>query len=195
MDGPAETTTQRRRFEAAEQLERSETALTIERTKLLGQLRDDYHDHKKNIDDAVLAFGRLSKALYEASGSLVVHPTNNGPKFETKIDASKSKGITNMQIFCFDMTLMELRAARGKGPGFLVHDSHLFDGVDERQVAKALEIGGEYAKRLGFQYIVTMNSDALPRTQFTPGFAVDEHVLNVRLTDSESGGLFGLRFG
>jgi len=81
------------------------------------------------------------------------------------------------------------------GPGFLIHDSHLFDGVDGRQVAHAIELGAARARKLGFQYIVTMNEDAVPRTEFTPGFRFDEHVVGVRLTDAvDDGGLFGIRF-
>ena len=43
---------------------------------------------------------------------------------------------TNTIIFCFDLMLADLATRRGLSPGFLIHDSHLFDGVDERQVAK-----------------------------------------------------------
>jgi uncharacterized protein YydD (DUF2326 family) len=75
-----------------------------------------------------------------------------------------------------------------------VHDSHLFDGVDERQVGKALALGAELAKEHGFQYIVTMNSDDVP-TEVPSGFQIKNHVVPVRLTDAvEDGGLFGFRF-
>ncbi len=57
------------------------------------------------------------------------------------------------------MMLMRLSAKRGVSPQFLVHDSHLFDGVDGRQVASALKVGAETAAELGFQYVVTMNED------------------------------------
>lgn len=81
------------------------------------------------------------------------------------------------------------------GPGFLIHDSHLFDGVDERQVAKALQIGAELAEKFGFQYIVTMNSDAVPKEGFGEGFNLEKYILPVQLTDEdETGGLFGVRF-
>jgi uncharacterized protein YydD (DUF2326 family) len=99
-----------------------------------------------------------------------------------------------MQIFCFDMMLMRLCAERHIGPGFLVHDSHIFDGVDERQIAKALQIGESTARELNFQYIVTMNSDAVPK-EFPAGFDLSKYVLPVHLTDAtEDGGLFGIRF-
>ena len=100
-----------------------------------------------------------------------------------------------MQIFCFDMMLMRLCMKRKIGPGFLVHDSHLFDGVDGRQVAKALEVGARTAAELGFQYIVTMNSDdAFKETN--ANFDLQPYILPTRLTDAtEDGGLFGIRFG
>ena len=90
--------------------------------------------------------------------------------------------------------LMRLCADRQMGPGFLIHDSHLFDGVDERQVGRALSVGAEFAQRYGWQYIVTMNEDALPRT-LPDGFSLRDYELPVRLTDDqEDGGLFGFRF-
>ena len=98
-----------------------------------------------------------------------------------------------MQILCFDLVLMTLLQEKGEGPGFLVHDSHIFDGVDERQIANALALGSELADSLEFQYIVTMNSDAVPNS-FPGEFDFWSHVNEVRLTDeTEDGGLFGLR--
>ncbi|MNG13737.1 hypothetical protein D3C84_974340 [compost metagenome] len=108
---------------------------------------------------------------------------------------SKSKGINNMQIFCFDLMLMVLLSKRGIGPKFLIHDSHLFDGVDDRQVARAFYIGVKTAEELGFQYIVTLNSNDLPQT-YPEDFDINHYILPTRLTDeTEEGGLFGFRFG
>ena len=45
------------------------------------------------------------------------------------------------------------------GPRMLVHDSHLFDGVDSRQVARALTYGHVIAQEIAGQYIVALNSD------------------------------------
>jgi uncharacterized protein YydD (DUF2326 family) len=71
----------------------------------------------------------------------------------------------------------------------------LFDGVDGRQVGKALRLGAERAAALGFQYIVTLNSDELAKAELPPGFDARPHLLDVELTDAyETGGLFGLRF-
>jgi uncharacterized protein YydD (DUF2326 family) len=191
----AEVEILRQRFAAAEQLEGTKNELDIERNRLTLRLRRDFSEQKERLDEAILAFEETSRRLYEAAGSMIVvedHP--NGPKFQFPMQGARSKGITNMQIFCFDMMLMRLCAKRGIGPGFLIHDSHLFDGVDGRQVASALKVGAETAEKLGFQYIVTMNEDdAFKET--TPGFNVHDYVLPVVLTDAqEDGGLFGFRF-
>jgi uncharacterized protein YydD (DUF2326 family) len=185
----------RQRLITAERIESTKAELDIERARLLKALQDDLHERREVISEAVLAFEELSNALYEKAGSLTVSPTPNGPSVEVRIDAQRSKGITNMQIFCFDLMLADLATRRGMGPGFLIHDSHLFDGVDERQVAKALQLGADHAQAVGYQYIVTMNSDALPRDGFRKDFNVNDFVCETKLTDAtETGGLFGVRF-
>jgi uncharacterized protein YydD (DUF2326 family) len=186
----------RQQLEIAERLESTKVQLEIERARLLQALQNDLHERSEIVNEAIVIFEGLSHALYEQAGSLTIAATPNGPKFEVKIDGQRSKGITNMQIFCFDLMLAELASRRGIGPGFLIHDSHLFDGVDERQVAKALQLGADHAAAVGFQYIVTMNSDALPEDGFREGFDVQSFVNPTKLTDKiETGGLFGTRFG
>ena len=185
----------RKRYETAEALETGKTEQTLERQQLLLRLRQNHREQKETLKEAILAFEEISKSLYEATGSLHIAESENGPTFEIKIQGKRSKGIKNMQIFCFDLMLMKLCTKRGIGPGFLVHDSHLFDGVDERQIATALHVGAVNAEKLGYQYIVTMNSDAVPE-KLPEGFDLSKHVLPVRLTDdTEDGGLFGVRFG
>lgn len=184
----------RQRFEAAEQLEGTKNELDIERNRLTLRLRRDFAEQKERLSEAILAFEEASKRLYESAGSMTVEETSNGPVFKFPMQGSRSKGIKNMQIFCFDMMLMRLCAKRGIGPGFLVHDSHLFDGVDGRQVVSALKVGAETAVELGFQYIVTMNEDDAFKEKID-GFNLKDYVLPVVLTDAkEDGGLFGLRF-
>jgi uncharacterized protein YydD (DUF2326 family) len=190
----AKTESIRQQFAAAEQLEGQKSELEFERRQLELRLRQDHHEQEELLRHAILAFEKISSALYEEAGSLTIDASPNGPLFDVTIRGEKSKGISNMQIFCFDMMLMQLCTERGIGPGFLVHDSHIFDGVDERQVAKALQLGERAARDLNFQYIVTMNSDALPR-EFPDNFDLSRYVLPIELTDAtEEGGLFGVRF-
>ena len=185
----------RQRLADAERLDNTKAELDIERTRLVTALRADIRERNELVRSAILRFEELSQSLYERAGSLTIADTPNGPNLEVHIDAERSRGITSMQIFCFDLMLAEMCAERGRFPGFLVHDSHLFDGVDERQVAKALQLGAERAERLGFQYIVTLNSDAIPKEGFSGGFDVSDHALDTILTDAtDTGGLFGMRF-
>lgn len=185
----------RQRFEAAEQLEGTKNELEIERNRLTIRLRRDFAEQNDRLAEAIVAFEETSQRLYESAGSMTVDETSNGPMFKFPMQGQRSKGIKNMQIFCFDMMLMRLCHKRQIGPGFLIHDSHLFDGVDGRQVISALRLGSEISRELGFQYIVTMNEDdAFKET--IDGFDLNDHVLPTRLTDAtEDGGLFGIRFG
>ena len=191
----AEVEALRRNLELAEEVENRKTTAAIERKQLYQRLQQDHHEQRETITEAILTFEELSSALYEKAGHLTISATENGPKFDVSIEASRSLGINNMQIFCFDMMITILSQRRGRGPGFLIHDSHLFDGVDERQIAKALQLGAEKAEQYGFQYIVTMNSDDLPTEGFQNDFDIQKHVVEPRLTDkTDTGGLFGLGF-
>ncbi len=184
----------RQRFEAAETLEGTKTELEIERNQLTLRLRRDFTEQANRLNDAIRAFEETSAQLYESAGSMQIEATANGPAFKFPMQGSRSKGIKNMQIFCFDMMLMRLCHQRGIGSGFLVHDSHLFDGVDGRQVISALRVGAQTANELGFQYFVTMNEDDAFK-ESEAGFDLRAHVLPVRLTDAtEEGGVFGVRF-
>lgn len=191
----AEVESLRQRFEAAEQLEGTKNELEIERNRLTIRLRRDFTEQKDRLAEAIVAFEETSQRLYESAGSMTIDETSNGPVFKFPMQGQRSKGIKNMQIFCFDMMLMRLCASRNIGPGFLIHDSHQFDGVDGRQVISALRLGSQIAEELGFQYIVTMNEDdAFKET--IDGFDLNDYVLPNRLTDAtEDGGLFGIRFG
>jgi uncharacterized protein YydD (DUF2326 family) len=72
---------------------------------------------------------------------------------------------------------------RKTGPGFLIHDSHLLDGVDGRQVTRASRVGAETVRKFGVQYIVTMSEDdAFKETE--QGFDFSDYVLPIKLTDA-----------
>lgn len=100
-----------------------------------------------------------------------------------------------MEIYCFDITLLRLVSARSLGPRFLFHDSHLFDGVDGRQVVSALSFGKRIVEEIGAQYIVTMNSDIFDALPLSDDLDRDEIVLPTILSyATETGGLFGFAF-
>ncbi|ROP37238.1 DUF2326 domain-containing protein [Saccharothrix texasensis] len=186
----------RQRYENAVALESQQGELRLERQRLAAALTRDLAERQQVLSPVFVTFERLSQRLYadQHHGRLIINATDNGPEITATIPGGRSKGITNMQVYCFDMDLVTLWARRGRGPGFLVHDSHLFDGVDERQRATALQLGAELADAEEFQYIVTLNSDETP-AELPNGRPIDDFVLPQRLTDyGEDGGLFGLKF-
>jgi uncharacterized protein YydD (DUF2326 family) len=153
----------RDRLDLAESFEGGKAKTERDRQELYFQLQEDYHERSETLDKVIALFERYSRRLYDdRRGALVVEATSTGPKFSVEIEGKGSVGIDSMQILCFDFLLMTLLQEAGKGPGVLVHDSHMFDGVDARQVAQAIEFGAFLAEDLGFQYIITMNSDAPP---------------------------------
>jgi uncharacterized protein YydD (DUF2326 family) len=184
----------RRRFAAAEKIEQGLTKLKIRRQELLLRLKQDYVEQSENLKRAIVIFEEISSQLYEKPSKFTPTETPNGPSFKIEGQADRSPGIANMQIFCFDMMLGRIMSERHLGPGFLVHDSHIFDPVDSRQVGAALEYAANTASEIGIQYIVTLNSDK--SLEFPDDFDLAPYLLDTKLTDaSETGGLFGLRFG
>ena len=130
----------------------------------------------------------------KAPGVLSIDVSKTGFKFGVSIERSGSHGISNMKIFCYDLTLAQIWAQKQPSPGFLIHDSILFADVDERQKALALELAAKESERLDFQYICTMNSDTIPRNDFSKSFAFDNYV-RLKLSDATNdGGLLGTRF-
>lgn len=182
-------------FRIADQIEAGRAGVKQARQDLLVRLQADYRDRSAQLERIIGRFEDLSRALYdERVGSLEVGASENGPTFEIEIDSGRSVGIRNMQIFCFDLLIAEIAAFRGIGPGILFHDSHIFDGVDERQISSGLSLSSDLTTTSYFQHIVTMNSDDLPDAEVT-GFDALDYALDVELTDAVAdGGLFGFRF-
>lgn len=184
------------KYDIARKVERGAAELKVEEAELTLRLQQDFQEQEDAVKDAIVAFEEISKELYGKGGTFSPTPSSRGPLFEIQMHAQDSPGIANMQVFCFDMMLMQLCSQRGIGPGFLIHDSHLFDPVDKRQVASALRVGAQMAANTGWQYIVMLNSDQVPAAEDRPAeFDIESHILPVRLSDkTESGGLFGIRF-
>jgi uncharacterized protein YydD (DUF2326 family) len=192
----AEAATLKERYTAAEALEGEGTQLAIERSNLHRRLQQDFQERSAQLDKIILAVADIIADLYDdRSGRFEVSATDHGPEFRISIEGDRGGGVARMEIFCFDLALFTIMTAEGRGPKFLIHDSHLFDGVDERQIARALSLGHEATKNKGLQYIVTMNSDIFDRLPLPASIKREEIVLPTRLSDeTETGGLFGFRF-
>ena len=169
--------------------------LTIEKEQLNQRARRDYDERETIRAEAIAFFNHYSERLYEAPGRLVIDITDTGYKFDIEIERGDSTGFANMKIFCYDLMLATLWSKRQPTPGFLIHDSNLFDGVDERQRARALELAAEESEKHGFQYICLLNSDMVPAGELAVPEMVEKSA-QLRLTDAdESGGLLGVRIG
>jgi uncharacterized protein YydD (DUF2326 family) len=186
----------RNRMEAAQALEASSQQLRNERAELQQEIRTDLDERETRVRRARLLFDDYAQRLYGTGrkGFLVIDPGPSSLKITPRIETDASHGIGHMSIFCFDLTTAVIAHREGRGPDFLVHDSHLFDGVDDRQLARALTLAAETCEAESMQYIATFNSDDLAKAQ-SRGFDPSQYVIEPRLTDaSEDGGLFGFRF-
>lgn len=164
------------------------------KTQTYQAARTRYDELRPVRDLAIDRFNKNTQALYETPGRLIIDVSDKGFEYDVKIDRSDSQGVSHMKIFCFDLMLMQLWAERGGGPGFLVHDSALFDGVDERQIAAALELARAESERLGFQYVCSLNSDDLPRDELGEGHPVLDAVVLELHDEDPSGMLLGVKY-
>ncbi len=77
----------------------------------------------------------------------------------------------------------------------MLHDSLIFDGVDERQKAKAIAFADRVCRESGLQYIIALNSDDIPYSRLARLGIDVETITSLVLTDeSDSSGLLGRRY-
>ncbi|MHA1408108.1 MAG: ABC-three component system protein [Candidatus Heimdallarchaeaceae archaeon] len=183
----------KKRLENLRKFEQGKSSLKIELEMLYQKAISDLKDRATQKNKIILQYNENSKALYNAPGTLSIDITESGYKFKVEIERSGSTGIRKMEIFCYDLLLAQIWAEQSR-ENFLIHDSHLFDGVDERQKALALELAARESEKRGFQYICSMNTNDLPLKDFSEGFDIYKYEI-IRFTDATpDGGLFGIRF-
>lgn len=184
----------RQRIADLRQLATKADEIKVETVELKRAAELDYEERRPLWSKALRLFSEYSQALYKVPGRLVIDIDDTGYRFSVDIPGSPSEGISKMKVFCYDLTLASFSRDRGLGIDILVHDSTIFDGVDPRQRAHAIELAAAQASQYGFQYILAMNTDMVPVGDFSPTFAVDR-LIRVRLTDTDaSGSLLGFRF-
>jgi len=189
--------TLRSKLQHAAVLESNKTQLKAEAAALELKLQQSYETSENAIKRATVLVDHAISTLYDdRTGNLLVEASRTGPKFRIDIQGGGNKGgIDMMKLFCFDTALLRISYDRfAPGPRTLVHDSHLFDGVDSRQVARALTYGHAIADEIAGQYIVALNSDEFEKANAVSETTLTRFVNQVRLTDDEAGGLFGFRF-
>ena len=98
-----------------------------------------------------------------------------------------------MKVFCYDLMLIQRWQKQTNSPGILIHDSALFDGVDERQIGLALQIMAKESEIHGFQYICTLNTDQLPYN-LPEDFNLETYCALRLKDDKPKNSLLGIRF-
>jgi uncharacterized protein YydD (DUF2326 family) len=194
IDAETESKDLEKRLELAERIEQARVDVKAQRIEAEREVLQELSERRSIVDEAAGIFMDISSELYEKPATLELKSTPNGLRFLIERPDLPSEGVAQMQIFTFDLTLATMCARRGVWPGFLVHDSHIFDGVDGRQIGHALEVARRHITKLNGQYIVTMNSDDLEKAKTETGLDFQEHVVTPVLDDTDTGGLFGFPF-
>jgi uncharacterized protein YydD (DUF2326 family) len=185
-----------RRVEQARAATSSKLKLKAMMIEAQSGLQAEMQERATYLDQAMALFSQLGEEIYsDRSVTLWLEATDKGSlKVAPRIDGDASTGISEVKTFLLDVVCLVTAIRQGRAPGLLVHDSLLFDSMDERQMASCLNIGARLADECGFQYLVTLNSDRLEAAE-NAGFDRRDYVLSPRLTDfGEDGGLFGFRF-
>ena len=182
------------KLEMLKKVRHEKDLIQTESIELRQKMDLDWTEREKQRREAIMTFNSYSQSLYDAPGSLSIDTSAAGYKFTVTIERSGSHAYENMQIFCYDLMLTKLWTSRNLSPGFLIHDSDMFDGVDERQVAHALKLASAESNRHSYQYICMLNSDAVPYDDFGQDFNFTSRVA-ANFTDATTdGGLLGIRF-
>jgi uncharacterized protein YydD (DUF2326 family) len=169
-------------------------AIKITKTELETTAEQDHEQRRELWTNAVRLFNDHSQALYERPGRLVIDISETGYKYDVEIERSGSEGVGKMKIFCFDLMLSEFIRREDRRIDFLIHDSTLYDAVDSRQRALALERALEVCNKLGTQYICALNSDMVPWEDFSKNFDFNSRI-RLTLTDRDrAGALLGIQF-
>ncbi|MEL5990248.1 ABC-three component system protein [Microbacterium phosphatis] len=188
-----------RRVEAAASISQINDRVKLKTAELVTSVRTELHERSSSLDESIAVFDELGSEIYtDREATLLVAPTDKGIlKVTPRVSGDASTGVRSVETFMFDTTCMIAAIKNSRAPHILVHDSHLFDAIDGRQIASCLNIGARLAERHGFQYIVTLNSDFidLVETQSDGAFDAEPYIMSTRLTDAtDDGGLFGFRF-
>lgn len=179
------------------EIDNTDDEIATERRQVISHGRRAHDEREAVRARAIELFNSNSRALYgEGShGALEIAFTTRGSfTFNVDIQGEGSQGIEKMKLFCFDLMLAQLWADRDATPGFVFHDSHIFDGVDDRQKAAALRLAAQQADEHGFQYICSFNSNDLPSQNLLGELDLATHTRLTLTDDGPHGKLLGLDF-
>lgn len=180
-----------------ERLDDMDSSLKRMRLEAVDSVREELRENDAAVEEMTSVFVSICEEIYsDRKAKLSFDVDEKGVlRVTPKVDGDDSKGIKGADIFAFDLACVIVGSKAGVIPGFLVHDSHVFDAMDDRQLCSCLNIGARLSKEHGLQYIVLLNTDRLESAEEI-GFDRGEYPISTALTDrGENGGLFGARFG
>lgn len=108
-------------------------------------------------------FWEYAKKFYPKKKSGLVIKNNSGENMlryslEARIEDDSSDGVNEVRMFCFDWLLLNCKISKMK---FIAHDSRMFANMDPRQRETLFRIVNEECREKDFQYICSVNEDAL----------------------------------
>ena len=171
--------------------------ITNKKNKLKMKLLDlesrfqiNYDENKTHLNSLIDIFSDNSSYLYDVPGDLIIECSEKGFEYNVDIPRINSTGKTKMIVLCYDLMLLE-NFVDYNYIDFLIHDSNIFDGVDSRQYASALNLIHEKTSKFDMQYICMLNSDSIPDNL---NFNIAEHVVLELNDNSINGTLLGFEF-
>ena len=136
----------------------------------------EYEVNRDSWEESIRLFDENTKFLYGLSGELIID-LKEAYDFKINFPKNDSRGISKMEIFCYDLMLLE-KNSKERNIDFLIHDSEIFSDVDSRQVAKALQLVQNKCNKYNLQYIFTLNSDELEKIklELPDDLKIDEYI-------------------
>lgn len=186
-------------------IKRIEIDLNENKKQMLDLLQNAQQDLDERTVQKTLAmqtFVEIAEHLYadilqDEKIGLSIDFNEKGYKFNAFIGKDNSSGRTSMKVFDYDMTIMRIKNQLNNNlPGFLIHDSDIYDPVDERQIARALHYAENLTTYMGTQYICAINSDRIAEEYFDDNFKNKfyKECVRIKLEDTNEGGLFRFKF-
>ena len=125
---------------------------------------DEYLDEESGyLEELRNKYWEYAKRFYPKKKSGLVIKNNTGENLlryslEARIEDDSSDGVNEVRMFCFDWLILNCEISKMR---FIAHDSRLFANMDPRQREALFRIVYETCCKKDFQYICTINEDAL----------------------------------
>ncbi|MFR5821929.1 MAG: DUF2326 domain-containing protein [Methanobrevibacter smithii] len=164
--------------------------LKVKLLELESRFQINYDENINHLNSLIDIFSDNSSYLYDVPGDLIIECSEKGFEYNVDIPRINSTGKTKMIVLCYDLMLLENFVGYNY-IDFLIHDSNIFDGVDSRQYASALNLIHEKTTKFDMQYICMLNSDSIPDNL---NFNIEDHVVLELNDNSIEGTLLGFEF-